>query len=656
LIKEKAKGIDIQIEIAFRHEIASILFLPLFPITQWEALTDMVIAHHRSPCFDARKQGICDLVEIEGEDRVFERHAQQWEFWSPVALEILESLGITIKEISISESREAFDFALKICKTKPLGWSKYKGLINGADYFASSINDKSLEYSSKLFTAPDLSYFDSQKRKSHVYPLSVVDATSDKPHTLVIAPTGAGKTDYLMRRCKGRVFYTLPFQASINAMYERLKKALPDETDIRLLHASSRIKIEKNNSEEKALQSKIGSSIKVLTPHQLAALVCGTRGFENIALDITNCDVIMDEIHSYSDIAQSLVIEIINSLLKLNCRVHIGSATMPTALIDIIVKLLGGNEQLETVRLPDDELDTFNRHVVFKHADESTAFGEIARYVDGGNKVLVVCNRVDVAQKRFEELKLVYPDIPMMLLHSRFRRMDRTSLEEKLQNEFNDRKKMPGACIVVSTQVVEVSLDISFDVMFTDAAPIDALIQRFGRVNRYRTEETIANPILKDIHIIAPPDDENQCKPYKKAIIDASFELFKNSETLLERNLQTMIDSIYPTITIKPIGTQLVWEGEQFLLTELCHLPESVLMEKLNVESAACIRLSDKEIYEKSTADDRIQYEIPIPRTACYRKFTCIEQLKCGNKPFVVPDILYDSTIGLQLKEIEAMI
>ena len=104
-----------------------------------------------------------------------------------------------------------------------LGVSTWRGVLMAADHLASAIESKSEMPLDKLFIDPDLSFY---TRKSKLFPLSEISANSQKPHTMVSAPTGAGKTDFLLRRCKGRVFYTLPFQASINAMYDRLKKDL----------------------------------------------------------------------------------------------------------------------------------------------------------------------------------------------------------------------------------------------------------------------------------------------------------------------------------------------------------------------------------------------------------------------------------------------
>lgn len=86
-----------------------------------------------------------------------------------------------------------------------------------------------------------------------------------------------GKTDFLLRRCKGRVFYTLPFQASINSMWERIKSVVPNK-DIRLLHATSKFAT-KDKVNEQILQPLAGSAIKILTPHQLAAVIFGDFWF-----------------------------------------------------------------------------------------------------------------------------------------------------------------------------------------------------------------------------------------------------------------------------------------------------------------------------------------------------------------------------------------
>ncbi|NLH62561.1 MAG: CRISPR-associated helicase Cas3' [Ignavibacteriales bacterium] len=640
------------VKMSLRHEISSILFLPVFPHEQWDKLIDMVIAHHRSPQRDSRSQGILDLVDYEGEEEVFNRHSEGWDDWSPLAVDILNSLGVSAAPVSYMDAQNAFSYTIEYCSAKKQGWSVLKGILIGSDYLASAIAEKTVFVKDKLFQIPDLSYFRSPGRESELYPLSLLDTNDPRPHTIVSAPTGAGKTDFLMRRCKSRIFYTLPFQASINAMFRRFKDAFPPDTDLRVLHASSKLLVKNNDDyEEKVLQEMIGSSVKVLTPFQISSLITGTKGFEAVAIDVSGTDVILDEIHSYSEIAQALVIEIIRVLLNLNCRIHVGTATMPRSLFDKIIELLGGLENTYVVNLSDEILDTFNRHRVHKHNDEASAFSVIPEAIGKKQKILIVSNRVQNAQRRFVQLTSQYPDIPALLIHSRFRRKDRAALEDLLKSKFNSSLEMPDGCIVVSTQVVEVSLDISFDIMITDASPLDSLIQRFGRINRYRTKESVRNNIIKEVHVIAPPSDKRSSLPYSKEILERSFSLLPDGEILLERSLQDKINEVYPSLDLRSISTSSVWNNSKIRLKELCHNPKSVLMQMLDIDSASCIRFSDRVAYESGSAEDRISLEIPVPRSALFRTFTNHGRSDYGTNPLIVPDELYQDNLGLTFLE-----
>lgn len=109
-----------------------------------------------------------------------------------------------------------------------------------------------------------------------------------------------------------------------------------------------------------------------------------------------------------------------------------------------------------------------------------------------------------------------------------------------MKNHYNVSK---DACIVVSTQVVEVSLDISFDMMITECAPIDALIQRFGRVNRKRTRETIRH--FKPIYVIKPYEG-NDALPYDEDVLRRSYDVLPNNAVLEEEKIQQMLDDVYP--------------------------------------------------------------------------------------------------------------
>lgn len=634
-----------------RHEISSLGFLPVFPKEEWNILIEAVIGHHKSIKNDAGEKGILDLIEKYSD--CINNHLQHWEEWHLYGLEVLKSFGIPIRNVSKIEASQVLNYVIDYCETKKSGWSPWRGLLKSADHYASAFMHDTQSQLKSLFENPDLSFFHSNDRKSELYPLSTIPTNDPRMHTLVVAPTGAGKTDILLKRCTGRVFYTLPFQASINAMWERIKKVVPNK-DIRLLHATSKLVVGKQ-LEEQILQPLSGSSVKVLTPHQLAAIVFCTSGFESVMLDVKGTDVILDEIHTYNDYAQAMVLEIVKALKWLNCRIHIGTATMPSTLYKELLNILGGTESVYEVSLDDEVLDKFDRHTVNKLDDAVTVNGILKTAFAQREKILMIYNTVGAAQKAFEKFKEDFPDIEMMLIHSRYRRGDRVNLEHQLKKKYNGDESSEGfrPCLVVSTQVVEVSLDISFDRMITQCAPLDALIQRFGRVNRKRTEDTLGK--YKPVHVLKPFGNS---LPYNKEIIEASFsQLPDNNELLKERTLQTKIDSVYPTLNKKDIDIHLKFKEGKFLLRELTDNKKAVMVEALEIESATCILSCDREKYETAPWEDRLQMEIPINFKTITRQKKNYEQLKIGAYPFVIPqDLDRHKIYGLELAEHENII
>jgi len=634
----------------FRHEVASLFFLSAFPENEYAELIEMVVGHHKSVKKDSGEKGLLDLDDGYDYENF---HLGKWEEWSPAVIELLKKFGISVENISRDEALNNLEYVVEYCKNRvrEYGYSEWRGLLMGADHFASALINETDKHIKNCFRIPDLKFYN---RKHHLYPLSLLDTTSNKKHTIVMAPTGAGKTDFLFKRCNGRVFYTLPFQASINAMYKRVSNDLEKdnpEIDIRVLHSASSVVKRKEGEEESVLQSLFGSSIKILTPHQLAAIAFGMKGFEALILDLKGCDIILDEIHTYTGVSQAIVLKLVEILKSIDCRIHIGTATMPFILYKKILHVLG-DDVLE-VALSQKGLDNFNRHTVHKIASFEAAKDIIDEAILNDKKLLIVLNRVDRAQGIYQQMKDWYGDIPLLLLHSRFRRGDRNENERLLLglqgngesiNEFNTSDK---ACIVVSTQIVEVSLDISFDVMITEAAPLDALIQRFGRINRKRTNET--NGIMKDVYVIEPSRDKKAALPYDLEIVTKSYEVLPDGETLLERNLQKKIDSVFTTINFLNIEEHAVFKSDGSIsIDQLTNRSKSILFELLDIDSVSCICESDQTEYEASGFERRLELEIPVR----YFSVCKMNQSKKGNKPFIIPDLAYDTEKGLDVKKI----
>src|SRR5574344_101146 len=624
----------------FRHEIASIFFLSLLRQEEKTAVIDMIVAHHKSMYQDISELGFLDLDENENS---FKIHSEKFDEWEYIALDILSELGFETNSITVQEAKQNYEYAVDYCASKILKCSKWKGLLMSADHLTSALNGNIEDVVNKLYIRPNLDFYN---RTSKLYPLSEMNADDGRCYTMVTAPTGAGKTDFLLRRCNGRVFYVLPFQASINAMYDRIKSDLSNtNAQISLLHAASKLKVKDGKVEESIMQHQIGSSVKILTPHQVASVVYGIKGFEAMANDIAGCDVILDEIHTYSDVIQAIVLNLIEVLKSLRCRIHIGTATMPTVLYNKILSLLGGDKFVYQVKLPDNILQTFDRHIIHKVESFDDCYCLINQYLSEKSKILIVCNQVKRAQLLYESLTVHYPEISKMLIHSRFKRSRRQELESKLKYNYNE---MTQPCIVVSTQVVEVSLDISFDVMITECAPIDALIQRFGRINRKRNINTIG--IYKNIYVIRPLDDKKDCLPYTTEILQKSYDVLPDDNLMKETEVQCMIDTVYPKIDFSNIDyTGIAFRKGSWMIKELCHKPKSALLETLDINSAICIVQSDDTKYRESSFVEQSGMEIPVSFRSV--KYSNLNQLDIASRPYIIPDCAYSDELGLVMEK-----
>ena len=128
--------------------------------------------------------------------------------------------------------------------------------------------------------------------------------------------------------------------------------------------------------------------------------------------------------------------------------------------------------------------------------------------------ILIIRNTVKSATQTYKKLKDMGIE-NIVLYHSTFKKRDRAKKEELIFEKLKSNKPF----ILVATQIVEISLDIDFDVMFTDNAPIDALIQRFGRVNRKKITEKKGEIFIYRV--------ENPL-PYREIILDLTFKTIKN--------------------------------------------------------------------------------------------------------------------------------
>ena len=186
-------------------------------------------------------------------------------------------------------------------------------------------------------------------------------------------------------------------------------------------------------------------------------------------------------------------------------------------------------------------LNDFDRHRI--EIKEGTIFDSIEtiiKYYNQNKRIIVVCNTVQNAQNVYEMLKkrISIASDEIALLHSRFHYLDRHQKEQQALDEQNK--------ILIGTQAIEVSLDIDYDIMFTEPAPLDALLQRFGRVNRKRKKGI--SPIF-----VCQMGGENDHYIYPIKIVERTLELLDQLDIIHEEQLQNHLDFVYPA-----------WEKKQF--------------------------------------------------------------------------------------------
>lgn len=373
-------------------------------------------------------------------------------------------------------------------------------------------------------------------------------------NVILSAPTGSGKTEtsllwlktQIENKGQGRVFYILPYTASINSMYERLNQQVGSKVPkVGMIHGKLAQYVE-NKMEQKDDSSRgeidkkqliedfktLVTPVKITTPFQLLKHIFGLKGFEKGLFEWSGAYFIFDEIHAYDARTFAQIIVLLEFATKyLGASVHIMTATLPRFMRTEIEKAIG----YFTPILSDNQLyESFTRHkVILKDGLLINSTEEIQKDICEGKKVLVVCNTVEQAQAVYKALK----SKNKVLIHGSFNPDDRFNKELKLMSD--DIK------VLVGTQAIEVSLDIDFDIIYTEPAPLDALIQRFGRINRKR---------IKGICpcIVFSERNEKDKFIYKdEGVIARTLFVLQNvvnnnDGIIQERELQEMIDKVYP--------------------------------------------------------------------------------------------------------------
>ncbi len=224
---------------------------------------------------------------------------------------------------------------------------------------------------------------------------------------------------------------------------------------------------------------------------------------------LSNRVVVLDEVHAYDTYTSGLIEALLRWLKVMGSSVVLMSATLPAQRRDALLRAWGLDAddipELSYPRLllADDRglrggtcdsrpLPPIRLQTVGEDLD-SLAACALERLRQGGCGAVIV-NTVDRAQALYLKLKdQVGTEVRLLLFHARFPADQRSRQEQAVLDSFGQGGERPAGALLIATQVAEQSLDIDFDFMFTDLAPVDLILQRAGRLHRHRRARPTAH-------------------------------------------------------------------------------------------------------------------------------------------------------------------
>lgn len=389
-----------------------------------------------------------------------------------------------------------------------IGTLALRGHLVSADHMASAHTDRA---PASLLARPEDLLARLRRDESSLYEHQR-NCMATRGSAVLIAPTGSGKTESALlwacaqadgERPAPRLFYTLPYQASMNAMYDRLNQnAFPGQ--VGLEHSRSVLALyrhwlsEDYTPQQAARMARLAHQlaqlnyfpVRVLSPYQILKAPYRLKGYEALLSDCFDALFVLDEIHAYEPDRLAMILATVKYLREqFGAKFFVMSATLPGLLRNRLADALGDPVSIQA----NPELFTqFQRHrLQMMDGDLLTDrwLAHIAE-VSQGQSVLICCNTVKRAQQVYEKIRCrLQGNVETVLLHGRFNGRDRLKKEQFVRAATGSRSVERRPIVLVATQVIEVSLDIDLDVIYTDPAPLEALIQRFGRINRRRRKE-----------------------------------------------------------------------------------------------------------------------------------------------------------------------
>ena len=473
--------------------------------------------------------------------------------------------------------------------------------------------------------------------------------TSPMPRLIIIeVPMGEGKTeaallmqDHWRTQLQQRgAYFALPTMATSNQMFQRVKEflgnAYPKEyVNYHLLHSHAMFSDEYSDikmqsvdldradkedgtiiADEWFCKSKRGllAPFAVGTVDQTLLSVLQTRhGFVRL-FGLADKTIIFDEVHAYDTYMTTLFERLLEWLGKMGTTVVILSATLSRSRLISLASAYSG-QNLDAPQIAPypriswiDNKNEFHCETVSVSKDIELQINWLYDDLDGisrklsdllsdGGCVSWICNTVNRAQDVYKELKRRFKgsNIEIDLFHARYPFIERDIREKRSLGRFGKDGKRPKQSILVATQVIEQSLDLDFDMMISELAPIDLILQRSGRMHRHPRQR---HPKLSErILYIIKPSGHDEANPnfghtvYDEWIMLRSWlSLSRIDKIKIPDDIENLIENVYGEQHDDGLSPE-----NEARLNELKEIYEKKMWEKESKAKSVALKKPDEE-------------------------------------------------------------
>jgi CRISPR-associated endonuclease/helicase Cas3 len=344
--------------------------------------------------------------------------------------------------------------------------------------------------------------------------------------------------------------------------------------------------------------------------------------------------VIIDEVHAYDAYMEVLLEHLMSWLGAMRVSVILLSATLPSGRRAALTAAWRGSgepvnqlnaaeaavQQYPLVTVATERgaevlagaMATASRMVAIDcvtTAGESDGLAEIARRLvaaaKAGARVAWIRNTVSEAQGAYRALLEVGDGVEHLLFHARFRGVDRSHLEARVLERFG-KDAAPGGRVLIATQVIEQSLDLDFDALHSDLAPVDLLFQRTGRLHRHARSRPVGfeEPRL-NVHLPSERDRELLHYGPSRYVYDVA-TLWLSGRLILDRGRFDLPNDIRPLVEAvyhPELRARLLREGPPQLLAQEAELGAKLEAKRVQARRC-CIGPSDADPDGGAAMDD----------------------------------------------------